>query len=263
MAIRAPAVTRQRRFVETCVDWTKRPTPPRHSEALPGVAWGDPQEIGTPAFWAISASIHRATGRYAAEPLGKSLLEEIVACMLCGYGVASEVGQAYFSRLRANGLISRNATAHQLETALREPVIVGDRPVRYRFPSSKAQQLAIVMRSITHEDDALSDLELRQRLIRLPGIGPKTASFIVRNYRRSDSIAILDVHLVRAGRVCGIFRDNDDPQRNYLDMERRFLEFANAIGAQPSHLDNLMWSYAREMNRLFIDLDLGQIHSRS
>jgi hypothetical protein len=82
-------------------------------------------------------------------------------------------------------------------------------------------------------------------LVCLPGVGPKTASWVVRNWRRSDKVAILDVHIARAGRIAG-FRPADwDPARHYPAMESAFLRFSEAIGVRPSVLDGIMWDYMR------------------
>ena len=42
-------------------------------------------------------------------------------------------------------------------------------------------------------------LSLREFLLQLHGIGYKTASWIVRNFTGSDDVAIVDIHLRRAG----------------------------------------------------------------
>jgi endonuclease III len=39
----------------------------------------------------------------------------------------------------------------------------------------------------------------------LPGIGPKTASWIARNWLDADDVAILDIHIMRVGQVIGLF----------------------------------------------------------
>ncbi|MFC5507087.1 hypothetical protein [Bosea massiliensis] len=91
----------------------------------------------------------------------------------------------------------------------------------------------------------LSDVELRDELIGLPGIGPKTASWVVRNYRDSDSVAVLDVHIVRAGQFLGLFSKGETPQRDYPSLESKFLRFAEAIRTPASLLDALMWQHMR------------------
>ena len=49
----------------------------------------------------------------------------------------------------------------------------------------------------------MSPVALRDWLLAIPGIGPKTASWIVRNRTGSSAVAIIDVHILRAGTSAG------------------------------------------------------------
>lgn len=75
--------------------------------------------------------------------------------------------------------------------------------------------------------------------------GPKTASWIVRNLRGSDEVAILDVHVIRACRAMNLFPDVVSLPRDYDGLEARFLSFADRIGVKPSLLDAVMWTEVR------------------
>jgi endonuclease III len=46
---------------------------------------------------------------------------------------------------------------------------------------------------------------MRQLLLSIEGIGPKTASWIVRNVMGSDDVAIIDIHILRACTGMGVF----------------------------------------------------------
>jgi N-glycosylase/DNA lyase len=63
---------------------------------------------------------------------------------------------------------------------------------------------------------------LRDRLLDLPGIGPKTASWIVRNHLDSDDVAIIDVHLHRACVMMNVFEAKSDPAKEYFSLEALF-----------------------------------------
>jgi thermostable 8-oxoguanine DNA glycosylase len=95
-------------------------------------------------------------------------------------------------------------------------------------------------------DDALA---FRRHLMRIPGIGPKTASWITRNWLGSDEVAILDIHIIRAGLLIGLFDRSMRVPRDYEALERRFLEFCGALGARPSLLDAVMWRAMRNIGR--------------
>jgi thermostable 8-oxoguanine DNA glycosylase len=89
----------------------------------------------------------------------------------------------------------------------------------------------------------------RDDMMRIPGIGPKTASWITRNWLGSDEVAILDIHIIRAGILIGLFDRRQTVPRDYDFMEARFLAFATALNVRPSLLDAVMWREMRELGR--------------
>jgi thermostable 8-oxoguanine DNA glycosylase len=221
--------------------------PAPDDEALQGVSWGRFDVLFTPAFWAGRAWLSRLDGERRIHRLGRTLREEIVACLLGGFGIPAEVGLAAFTRIRDRGLLDGEPTAALLRTTLREPLRIGERLVRYRFASQKATYLAQVLRQIDGLAAPLDDVEFRDALADLPGIGLKTASWITRNARDSDAIAILDVHVCRACIVAGVFPPGARVAGAYRRLEERYLAFASAIDVRPSLLDSLMWENMRRL----------------
>jgi len=219
-----------------------------------GLQWGRYDDPLTPAFWASQtwmAQIEKDDDFR----LGRTLREEVVYCLLGGYGAPAEVGLAAADRM-CRYLESRGSIRPErgdLDRVLKEPLQIGNRSVRYRFASQRAKYLADILRELEGIDEAaLSDLELRNFLRTLPGIGPKTASWIVRNRRASDHVAILDVHIVRACAAMGVFPPGEDPSRHYEKLEKRFLEFCSAIKTRASHLDATMWMTMRSVSHQFM-----------
>ena len=106
-----------------------------------------------------------------------------------------------------------------------------------------------VVEALPEIDQGLPDRALRDEIMTLKGIGPKTASWVVRNWRDSDQVAILDIHIVRACEHIGLFEPGWTVERHYLAMEEAFLAFAEVIGARPSLLDSVMWNVMRELAR--------------
>lgn len=207
--------------------------------------WGRAEQIGSPAYWASQAWMWEIE-----EPdhyrLGRSLREEMLACLLGGYGIPAEVGLAAYQRLRQ---AAKGDLAHEgcvLEMLL-QPLRIGDRDVRYRFARQKARHIAGAMQGFNTINVRLADRLLRDELTALPGIGMKTASWIVRNSRRSDEVSILDVHILRAGHILGIFRKEWEVGRNYRELEDAYLAFARDIGARASILDSVMWMIMRRL----------------
>lgn len=210
--------------------------------------WGNADRPMTPAYWAAQAWMWRldAPDHYR---LGSSLEEELLACMLGGYGIPAEIGLAAYDRLRKSMHASPDALADDRAVieALSTPFRVGERTVRYRFARQKAGYVAAAFRALPTIDRSLDDVALRDELTKLHGVGRKTASWVVRNLRRSDEVAILDVHILRAGRSLGIFDPDLTVGRHYLALETAYLRFAASIGTAASILDSVMWNTMRQL----------------
>lgn len=222
------------------------PAPDRH--VLPGIRWGRFDHLLTPAYWRGQAWQHQHLGTYSNVRLGRSLVEELSACLLGGFGMRAELGLSAFARLRNKGLLYRTPSVRILEETLLQPFLVNGRFCRYRFPRQKARYLAACLGKLGEFDEPSDDRTFRDELARLPGIGLKTASWIVRNYRTSDAVAIIDIHILRAGRQIGIFSPADEPQRQYRKLEEQFLRFARALGTSAALLDSLVWDYMRRLS---------------
>jgi thermostable 8-oxoguanine DNA glycosylase len=98
-------------------------------------------------------------------------------------------------------------------------------------------------------------------LLQLPGVGYKTASWIARNWLDADDVAILDIHIMRAGALGGFLDPRLSVQHDYLALEAQFLQFGRAIGVLPSELDAVMWiemaASSRTVRALLINLSQG------
>lgn len=221
---------------------------PHHStELLPGIEWGCPSEVFSPAFWKFQSKASREAYRNNSFRLGNSLIEEVAVCLLGGHGLPAELGLAAFNRLRDLDLIRKSASQIEIEAALTEPLKLNGKLRRYRFPRQKAKFLWHAFQAISDLPEGITPRCLRDLLVALPGIGPKTASWIVRNHFGADDVAILDVHILRAGALIGIFPHSADPSRHYFVLEQRFLEFCGAIEEPASIVDALMWDYMRRI----------------
>src|SRR3954465_9396541 len=231
----------------------RRTLPDPEEELMPGLAWGLADALFTPAFWATQVWIFReqCSGSGPSLRSGESLAEEVAACLLGGYGIRGELSHAAFLRLRERGLLEREVDEYEIERALREPLRVDERWVKYRFPKIKAKFLAASLSLLRKKDfKRESDRVFRDELLILPGIGMKTASWITRNWRQSDQVAILDMHVRRAGQILGIFNEYDCLPRDYLSMEERFLRFASSLGEPPSLLDLVIWMQMRRVTSI-------------
>ena len=104
--------------------------PPAEAPVLNSIAWGRHDELGSPAYWAAQAWMWELD-----EPehyrLGRTLREELLACMLGGYGIPAEVGLARYRRLRpsAADALGRLCDEAYIRTEL-------SRPASYRRANS-------------------------------------------------------------------------------------------------------------------------------
>lgn len=216
--------------------------PPADAEVMPGVAWGAVEAFPTPAYWAYQVLARRITGTTIAHKLGGDLVEEVAACLLGGYGIPAEVGLAAFRRLRDSGALRAPAGEAEILNLLSTPLDVGGRAVRYRFAAQKSRYLGEALKVLAEAAAPTgSGRALRDWLTRLPGVGLKTASWIARNLIDADDVAILDIHLLRAGELGGFFDSSLTVERNYLDLEAQFLEFSHHLQVKPSELDSVIW----------------------
>lgn len=214
------------------------------------VEWRDPTYLGSAAFWAEET---RRQPSPESLRIGNSLIEEVALCLLGGYGVNEAMASAAFRAVRDAGLLDPYSapSASLIEQVLRTPMTVDgySRPVRYRFPSQRAGRVASAVERLVlgPAPVGLSARELRAFLTTLDGVGMKTASWVVRNLCRSDDIAIIDIHIRRAGVVAGVF----DPQwvlpRDYLRFEEAFCAWAAVGRVSTADMDVCVWSTLARM----------------
>lgn len=221
--------------------------PAKSDEVMPGVRWGASEEVFTPSFWKYQSEARGHTNKSGQHKLGENLFEEIAVCLLGGYGIPAEMGMVAFERLRGQGFLQGGATEEQMRASLKEPFIVGGRERRYRFAAQKASYLARSLQLAQDLDPRLHPRDLRDRLLTLPGIGPKTASWVVRNHTDADDVAIIDVHLHRACVMMDVFEPHSDPSKEYFKLEDLFLRFAEAIKVRASLLDAIIWDFMRRI----------------
>ena len=212
-------------------------------EVVSGVRFGREDELLTPAYWAMRCA---KADRVEIDFVNRhgTLEEEIGFCLLGGFGVTLEVATAFFERLQANGAFQSGAVVSEaaLLAMLNEPTVVRGRPHRYRFPAQRARRIHRAMVELTGlELNEAEPIRFRDELQALNGVGPKTASWITRNWLDADCIAILDIHVLQAGWWLKLFDRNCRLPRDYLNLESRFLSFAESLLVRASILDSVMW----------------------
>ncbi|EHJ48325.1 hypothetical protein DFW101_2320 [Solidesulfovibrio carbinoliphilus subsp. oakridgensis] len=223
--------------------------PSPEEEVMPGIRWGECEKVFTPAYWAYQAC--RREKYITTHRLGNTLLEEIVACILGGFGIPAEVGMAAFYEVRRQNCFDHSGCSMEtIYNILSLPIDIKGKKVKYRFAKQKAKYINNAIVKYHQIDSNFDDpLTMRSWLLKLIGIGPKTASWITRNWLGSDEVAILDVHIFRAGLIAGFFSTKDSVASDYFQLEKKFLNFAESIKTKASTLDAIMWADMRVAHR--------------
>lgn len=203
----------------------------------------------------------------------RALWWELSCCILSSqvpYGVASAAADAIAqAELLLDPASDQAALAAALEDTLKHRVTLDGRPVRYRFPKSRAKQLAAAQAALHRRDASLSALvegfgnaeQARQWLVEhIPGVGPKQASMFLRNAGLTYSLAILDRHVLNYMFALGI-SDHAQPYvsglATYLRLEQSLREHAARIGYDVGLLDWAIWIVMRADKEPNMDLDFA------
>lgn len=222
------------------------PHPHEASEVLPGILYGREDQVLSPAYWKWRCGIGEDEAHdYVSR--SRSLREVVGFCLLGGFGIKMEANDAFFRHLRCRGVFDgRSVEEGEIFGLLDQKIEVGGSLQKYRFPRQKAKRISDAMSHLDVDKlSTLPDKELRAALCALPGIGPKTASWIARNWKGADNVAIIDVHVLRAGHFIGLFDHDAQLPKDYYHLEDRFLAFAKSLNVRPSILDAVMWSDMR------------------
>ena len=214
------------------------------------VQWGRFDAFGTAAYWIDQTVRSRYEDRVKALVDVTDPLSETLFCLLGGFGVTAESASAAHSVVI--GLLASQPmpTVECIEDALRVPLPGG--LGRYRFPRQRAARVAnAVTRFQADPPDHRDPPRLREYLLGLNGIGPKTASWIVRNVTGTADVAIIDIWLIRALTRAGIFRPEWRVEQDYDLFENAFLHYATQGNVSPAALDLCIWEQARAVGHAF------------
>lgn len=216
--------------------------PPAQDQVLPGIDWGAIEAFPTPAYWSYQVIARRVIGNSVKYKLGRTFAEEVGACLLGGHGIPAHIGLKAFEHLKTQHIFESVTSEECIFSVLSKPLHIDGKTFKYRFARQKSKYLAGALQYLSVEKPPLSTgRELRDWLLAINGIGPKTASWIARNWLDADDVAILDIHILRAGQLCGFFSENLTIEKNYCELEDEFLRFSKALGVRPSELDAVIW----------------------
>lgn len=219
---------------------------------------------GIVAAWRICEEVYRgATGKSACAS-AKRFGNELLFCLLGGYGISFELAVSAslvvgaldpFASDWDEALLFEELCALLGEPQF-EPRTTSGALRRYRFPTRKARLIVDARRWALDQGSLVerlamieSEHERRRLLCECPGIGKKTASWVLRNTGLASRLAILDVHVVRALREAGRIRDARLPH-DYETVEAVFVEWCDELAAPPAAFDLFLWEVQRGAIRL-------------
>ncbi len=127
--------------------------------------------------------------------------------------------------------------------------ILANRKHYIRFHNQKAQRLLEmksnfeIIQDILNQDDTA--FNKREQLVStIKGFGYKESSHFLRNIGYKN-LAIIDRHLLKNLLKCKVISEipKNINKKMYLEIEDKFLKFAEQIGIPLDELDLLFWSY--------------------
>lgn len=193
----------------------------------------------------------------------RRLWHELSCCLLSSqvpYPLAVAAANAIDqSNLLIDGQFVLSSLSLDLHQLLLKPLIVGGRQRLYRFPKSKAHQLAAVRVAIALATETLENFlshyhhveESRLWLVKnAPGIGPKQASMFLRNSGISYELAVLDRHVLSYMSALGLSQTNialASGLTSYRQKEGILKCYASRLGVKVGILDWAIWIVMRQV----------------
>jgi N-glycosylase/DNA lyase len=226
------------------------------------------------AVMAICPDIQARIDAPRPDPIDDRALWWELSCCILSSQVPYDVASAAADAIDQAGWLldagrEQSALAAALENLLMQPVSPGGRTVRYRFPGSRAKQLAAAHAAVHRRDTSLSTLlrrfddasQTRAWLVEhIPGAGPKQASMFLRNAGLTYSLAILDRHVLKYMSELGISnhaRPFVSGLPTYLRLEQSLREHASRIGYDVGLLDWAIWIVMRADKEPNLELDFA------
>lgn len=194
------------------------------------------------------------------------LWRELSCCLLSSqvpYGLAQAAAEA----IESNGLLTQSRVAPtEIEAILSAPMRVAGQERHYRFPASRAVQLAATHARVMEEARGLqalldklgsADEARRWFVLYALGFGPKQASMFLRNIGITYELAVLDRHVLRYMYAVGL---QDGPPwsvgtiADYRRCEQVLVDHARMLGFRVGLLDWAIWIVARAARSLRLEV---------
>ena len=210
--------------------------------------------------WRIVDDLYVQAGHPNTSVKSVDIESELLFCLMGGFGITYEHGRSAAEIIWQLRPFSEEWEDHELfETVLDELMQAQFAPVktdgslrRYRFPRRKASMIVKArnwLRLNNPLDQRLllmtSSRERRSFLGDCPGVGLKTASWLLRNVGMGEELATIDIHVMRALSEAGRVPENVRMPRDYELVEEAFLEWCHELDASPAAFDLFVWHWQR------------------
>lgn len=210
------------------------------------------------AVVSIYPEIHRRATSSMDDADEAVLWKELSCCVLSSqvrYPVAVAAANALE---REAVLCHQSVSVDALEATLRSPLLVERHVHHYRFPKSKAQQLAATHAAVHSSASGLSALldgfacaeEARYWFVaNALGMGPKQASMFLRNTGMTYDLAVLDRHVIDYMNELGLASAERSgvlsTLKGYSSRETVLKSYAHDLGMAVGLMDWAIWIVMR------------------
>jgi N-glycosylase/DNA lyase len=193
-------------------------------------------------------------------------IDEFFFVILGGFGISYELNKSGLTVLKNKDLINEKyfTSASNLvliENRIRKefskkqftPVTLNGQFRKYRYVETKPKVISEAGYWLWNNCswrlfDKLSELDpltARAWLCKCPGIGMKSASWLLRNTGFNDDCAVLDIHILRFLSYLGFNIPNQLTERIYLQLEEALRSICCKIGVSLGKMDYLLWILGR------------------
>ncbi len=212
--------------------------------------------------WRIVDELYLQAVQMPAEIDPRDIEIELLFCLLGGFGVTYEHGRSATEVISPMRPFSKEWEEQDLFEAVSvalmqpqfEPARADGALRRFRFPIRKASIIVKARRWLRDNGPLYRRLlvvssgrERRQYLCDCPGIGMKTASWLLRNLGLGTELATLDIHVLRALIEAERVPNDIKMPRDYELVEDAFLKWCRELDASPAAFDLFVWHWQRGM----------------
>lgn len=188
-----------------------------------------------------------AAPRFERRNDAREIWKSLLFCVLSSQVRVSSASHAVTELLAGVRFFERNLSSVDVYRQAKE--ILSREDVRYRFPETRARQVANSWFAFAQVKDDFyeyldsfgSEREARAAISQsLPGLGLKQASMFLRDIGYAGQLCVIDTHILWYARARFLWSGNLTPKA-YLELEELLLAQSEYYGVAPNILDSAIW----------------------